>query len=183
MKGELTLNDLLNVFDDYLMPEDVLYAKLSSQISTAIIKERLRLKMSQKNFANYIHAAQSSVSRWESENYNFTLKKIAKIAAALDMDIDIKLHRQYNENKIYEHAKSCNTVNTNSSAERDYNNNYNYTPFKTRTNKLYESKYTSKLGTVKFTTLNSSTYNTTLKSNTYDFTIVKPNKERMSLNV
>lgn len=174
MKEELTLNDLLSVLDDYLTPEDVLYAKLSSQVSTAIIKERLRLKMNQKNFANHVHAKQSSVSRWESKNYNFSLKKIAKIAAALDMDIDIKLHHQYNEHKEYEHVKSCNTTNTNSTAERDYNGSYTYMPFKTTTNKLCRLKNSPKFDTDKFTIP---------KSNTDNFTIQKSNKERMSLNV
>lgn len=94
MKNETTLDDILDIFEDIVSHEDILYTKASTQVSIAITKERLRLNMNQIEFANHINASQSLVSRWESENYNFTIKKIAEIAAALDMDLDIKMRHK-----------------------------------------------------------------------------------------
>lgn len=85
------LEDLLALFEDAVQPEDVLYAKISSQVSSSITKERLRLKMSQKEFANHIHCQQSQVSLWESGKYNFSLRKLSEISATLDMDLNISL--------------------------------------------------------------------------------------------
>ena len=45
------LEDLLNLFADIVSPEDVMYAKIMAQISSAIAKERITLGMSQKEFA------------------------------------------------------------------------------------------------------------------------------------
>lgn len=69
------LEDLLALFENVIQPEDIIYAKISSQVSSAITKERLRLNMNQKEFADYIHSQQSLVSRWESGKYNFSLRK------------------------------------------------------------------------------------------------------------
>lgn len=83
------LENLLALFEDTVQPEDIVYAKIASQASKHITRERLRLNMSQKEFADHIHATQSLVSRWESGKYNFSLKKLAEISVALDMDLHI----------------------------------------------------------------------------------------------
>lgn len=85
------LEDLLALFENVIQPEDIIYAKISSQVSSAIVKERLRLKMNQKEFADYIHSQQSLVSRWESGKYNFSLRKLSEISAALDMKLNLSL--------------------------------------------------------------------------------------------
>lgn len=86
------LEDLLSVFEEFLDPSDVLAAKLMAQISTAITKERLKLHMNQKDFANHIHASQSLISRWEHGDYNFSIKKLSEVAASLNLDVDIFFH-------------------------------------------------------------------------------------------
>ena len=93
------LEDLLALFEDVVQPEDVLYAKVSSQVSSAITKERLRLNMNQKEFAEHIHSQQSLVSRWESGKYNFSLRKLSEISAALDMNLHISLTPRYSQKK------------------------------------------------------------------------------------
>ena len=49
------INELLSLFAETLTPADVLSAKLISQFSNSITSERLRLNMSQKQFADYIN--------------------------------------------------------------------------------------------------------------------------------
>lgn len=87
------INELLSLFAETLTPADVLSAKLISQFSNSITSERLRLNMSQKQFADYINATQSLISRWERGDYNFSINKIAEIASKLDLDIDFKIKK------------------------------------------------------------------------------------------
>ena len=87
------INELLSLFAETLTPADVLSAKLISQFSNSITSERLRLNMSQKQFADYINATQSLISRWERGDYNFSINKIAEIASKLDLDIYFKIKK------------------------------------------------------------------------------------------
>ena len=86
--AKYTVNDLLALFEDTLSPADVIASKLMAQVSTAITKERIKLGMTQAEFAQHIGVMQSQISRWEHGNYNFSLEKIADIAAKLDLDVN-----------------------------------------------------------------------------------------------
>lgn len=88
--AKCSVDDLLNLFSEVLSASDVLSAKLMAQVSAAITRERLKMRMNQKDFAGYLGVTQSEISRWEHGDYNFSLKKISEIAATLDMDIDIR---------------------------------------------------------------------------------------------
>ena len=100
-----TLDDLLSLFTETLSPAEVLSSKAMAEASKSITKERLRLKMKQSEFADYIHVKQSLVSRWESGQYNFSIQKLSEIAASLDMDLSVKLRRKpklkYSYNEHY----------------------------------------------------------------------------------
>ena len=85
------IDDLFSLFENIVSPADVLTAKMIAQISTAITRERLKLHMNQAEFARHINASQSLVSRWEHGDYNFSIRKIAEIAAALNLDVTISL--------------------------------------------------------------------------------------------
>lgn len=83
------IDDLLALFEDALSPADVLSSKLMAQVSSAITRERIKLRMNQSEFAKHIGVTQSQVSRWEHGNYNFSLEKIADIASKLNLDVNI----------------------------------------------------------------------------------------------
>ena len=89
------IEDLLSLFSETLTPADVLSAKLMAQFSNAITSERLNLNMSQKDFAKHINATQSLISRWECGDYNFSINKIAEIAAKLDLNVDFKINKYH----------------------------------------------------------------------------------------
>lgn len=129
MTTEATIEDLLSLFEDVLSPDQMLYAKATSQISSAITRERLRLRMNQSEFADYIHATQSLVSRWESGEYNFTLQKIAEIAAALDMDVSVRMHKPYDiqisSDKSYSAVRSHNDLAFTNPLQFHPKNNFN----------------------------------------------------------
>lgn len=86
------LDELFSLFEDSIDPSDILLSKLMAQISTAITRERLKLKMNQEQFAKHINTSQSLISRWEHGDYNFSIKKIAEIAASLDLDVNISMN-------------------------------------------------------------------------------------------
>lgn len=101
--AKCNVHDLLALFEDVLKPEDVLAAKLMAQVSEAITKERIRLHMTQAEFADHIHVKQSQISRWECGNYNFSLEKIADIAAKLNLDVNfyavsMEVHKDHTYN-------------------------------------------------------------------------------------
>lgn len=82
MKGR-DLEDLLTLFDGVLSTEDVIAAKLNGQVAATITSERIKRNMNQTEFATLLGVNQSQVSKWESGDCNFTLNKIAAIAAIL----------------------------------------------------------------------------------------------------
>ena len=84
-----SIQDLLELFEDTLSTSDILTSKLVAQITTAIVKERLKLHMNQTEFAKRIGVSQAQVSQWEKGDYNFSLRKIAEIVSALDLDVNI----------------------------------------------------------------------------------------------
>ena len=83
------IQDLFGLFEEILSPADVLSAKLMTQISGIITKERIKRHMTQSEFAGYLNVTQSQISRWEHGDYNFSLEKIADIAAKLNLDVNI----------------------------------------------------------------------------------------------
>lgn len=95
MKNEYCCNmsDLLNLFTDDLSASDLLASKALGEISAAVVKQRLELGMTQKQFAQYMNVSQGMVSKWESSDYNFSVKALAEIAAKLDLDLNIHLHK------------------------------------------------------------------------------------------
>ena len=92
-KGEKSvgMENLFELFSDFLSAEDITASKLMTQVATAVTAQRLALGMNQSQFANHIGVKQSQISRWECGNNNFTLRKLAEIACALDLDVDIRL--------------------------------------------------------------------------------------------
>ena len=100
-----TLDNLLELFSENLSCADILSAECLSSISAAITKKRLAMHMSQKEFASFLNVSQGLVSRWESSNYNFSIKLLCDIAARLDMKLNVciiepSVSNAYNNNQF-----------------------------------------------------------------------------------
>lgn len=72
-----------------------------SRISAQIEKSRLELGMTQKEFADYMGVTQGMVSKWESREYNFTIKSLNEICHKLGMTVEVNVEkinvaREYN---------------------------------------------------------------------------------------
>ena len=81
------LEDMISVFDTSVSAADIIAAKALAGVSAEIVKYRVNLGMTQKQFAEYMEVSQGMVSKWESADYNFSVKSLAYIAAKLDMDV------------------------------------------------------------------------------------------------
>lgn len=84
-----SVEDLLRLFKDVVRPEDVIYAKLKSQISRCIAGERLRLGMNQEEFANHIHVGTDVVLHLEDGTDDLSLEMLVRISTVLNMDLQI----------------------------------------------------------------------------------------------
>lgn len=84
-----SMEDLLGLFKDVVQPADVIYAKLKSQISKCVVEERLRLGMSQEEFANHIHVEPDVVFHLEDGTYDLSLEMLVRTSTILNMDLQI----------------------------------------------------------------------------------------------
>ncbi|WP_022766636.1 helix-turn-helix domain-containing protein [Butyrivibrio sp. XPD2006] len=56
-----------------------------AQISSKIERRRIEMGMTQKEFAVYMGVSQGMVSKWESRDYNFTIKSLNEICSKIDL--------------------------------------------------------------------------------------------------
>ena len=66
-----------------------------AKISAKLERCRLDLGMTQKEFADYMGVTQGMVSKWESEDYNYSVKALAKICDKLNLNLEIRLTPQW----------------------------------------------------------------------------------------
>ena len=64
-------------------------AKISAQIE----RGRIEMGMTQQEFAEYMGVTQGMVSKWESREYNFTIKTLTEICQKLDLELCVSLEK------------------------------------------------------------------------------------------
>ena len=62
-----------------------------AKISARIERCRLELGMTQTEFAEYMGVSQGMVSRWESREYNFTIKTLNEICKKLNLELSVNV--------------------------------------------------------------------------------------------
>lgn len=78
-ENSTSLEDLLAMFEDNISIADINASRYLGKISASIVKRRMELKMSQKEFAGYLGVSQGMVSRWEGGDYNSQLRHFQKL--------------------------------------------------------------------------------------------------------
>lgn len=68
-----------------------------AKISAKIEKCRLQLGMTQKEFADYMGVTQGMVSKWESREYNFTIRSLNEICQKLDIMLSLEMEHVYSK--------------------------------------------------------------------------------------
>lgn len=64
-----------------------------AKISARIERSRIELGMTQQEFAEYMGVTQGMVSRWESREYNFTIKTLNDICQKIDLELFVSLEK------------------------------------------------------------------------------------------
>ena len=64
-----------------------------AKISAKIERCRLNMNMTQMEFADFMGVTQGMVSKWESREYNFTIKSLNEICQKLDLSFSINLEK------------------------------------------------------------------------------------------
>jgi transcriptional regulator with XRE-family HTH domain len=64
-----------------------------AKISAKIERCRLEKGMTQKEFANYMGVTQGMVSKWESRDYNFTIRTLNEICQKIDLTLSVNLEK------------------------------------------------------------------------------------------
>lgn len=64
-----------------------------AKISARIERCRLEMGMTQKEFAEYMGVTQGMVSKWESREYNFTIRTLNDICQKVDLKLSVSLEK------------------------------------------------------------------------------------------
>lgn len=103
MKKQLLVNSM-DWINEILKNEDLELDDLLYDLSVAIIDYRIKHDLDQKELAAELKVTQAMISKYESCEYNFTIKKLYDIAEKLDMDLKVSLKPKQckTENKFKE---------------------------------------------------------------------------------
>ena len=72
-----------------------------AKISARIERCRMEMGMTQLEFAKYMGVSQGMVSKWESREYNFTIRTLNEICQKLDLEFSVELEKTYTKTMIY----------------------------------------------------------------------------------
>lgn len=64
-----------------------------AKISARIERCRMEMGMTQQEFAEYMGVTQGMVSRWESREYNFTIKTLNEICQKINLELSVSLEK------------------------------------------------------------------------------------------
>ena len=68
-----------------------------AKISARIERYRIELGMTQQEFAEYMGVSQGMISKWESREYNFTIRSLNEICQKLDLDFSVSIDNLYSQ--------------------------------------------------------------------------------------
>lgn len=88
---DLLIKKLLETYST----SDIVAADQLASISAIITACRIERNMTQKEFAKFMGVTQGMVSKWESEDYNYSVKALAKICDKLNLNLEIRLTPQW----------------------------------------------------------------------------------------
>ena len=91
-KMKKSIREILNNLSDDAPKSEIYAAHYLGKISGQILNLRMQSGLSQEEFAKKLGINQSMLSKYESGEYNFTVKKLADICCKLDIDLTLNLN-------------------------------------------------------------------------------------------
>ena len=86
-----SLDGLFKELSENISSSELIASRLMVSISTALTKYRIVNKMDQKKFAELLDVSQPMISKYESGDYNFTIKSLSDIADKTNMELNISM--------------------------------------------------------------------------------------------
>ncbi len=88
----INLDKLGKVSSNFIVHEDVdmYYKKLLSRIGSKIYTYRKENKYSQKDLGELLNVSQAMISKYESGNYNFSIKKLYELSHLMNFSVNIR---------------------------------------------------------------------------------------------
>ena len=68
-------------------------AEVKTMVELAKISARIEMGLTQQEFAEYMGVTQGMISKWESREYNFTIKTLNEICQKLDLELSVSLEK------------------------------------------------------------------------------------------
>ncbi|MDY6444190.1 MAG: helix-turn-helix transcriptional regulator [Bacteroidales bacterium] len=81
------MEKLLSAVTKNMSDEEATLSAIQSMISAEIIGRRIDLDMTQKDLSRLLDVSQSTLSKWESGETNFTLSTLVSIASKLNIEM------------------------------------------------------------------------------------------------
>ncbi len=94
MKRTSSLETLFKTLASSLSIATLNSIRLLTKISTKITMSRIDKKMNQTQFAKFMGVSQGMISKWESGDYNFTIKQLCEICEKLELTPNIEFQSQ-----------------------------------------------------------------------------------------
>lgn len=93
---------LVSAKESYWISEEVPESEVKAtvelaKISAQIERSRLEKGMTQQEFAKYMGVSQGMISKWESREYNFTIKTLNEICEKINLELTIDLQKKCND--------------------------------------------------------------------------------------
>ena len=88
------VDELIELMSEQISESDLIAAEQLAKISAQIVVSRIERDMTQNEFAQFMGVSQGMVSKWESEDYNFTVEALSKICQKLNLDLEINLKKR-----------------------------------------------------------------------------------------
>jgi len=85
------LKSMIEAMSEQVSSYDMMAGEQLAKISAVIAKNRIDRGMTQKEFADFLGVSQGMVSKWESEDYNFSIAGLAKICDKLNLELEINI--------------------------------------------------------------------------------------------
>lgn len=94
-KGFLSASEFLNELTEAfgLTPVQIVSSGINGSLSSAITIRRHELNLTQAELAEKMGRSQSTISKWESGDFDFSVELLVEIADALDLEADISLKK------------------------------------------------------------------------------------------
>lgn len=131
----MNVSDFFEGLTKGISDQELMTANICSSVAAEIMKKRLAMNMNQHDFASFLGVRQSTISKWESGQLNFTLEKLSEIACKLGIKVSLSFcdpsvemkSEPVKENKYYSEVSSTPVYTTPPNVVNflEYCNHYN----------------------------------------------------------